>query len=380
VSEGSATPLVSLEGVTRRFGEVTAVDNLSLALVRGEFVTLLGPSGCGKTTALRLLAGFETADAGAIRFQGEEITRWTPQRRGFGMVFQNYALFPHLNVFENVAFGLRSRRHPGPEIPGRVEAALARVDLAGYADRAVQALSGGQQQRVALARALAIEPPLLLLDEPLSNLDQALRVRTRTEIRTLVRELGITAIFVTHDQEEAFDLSDRIAVMRAGRLRQVGPPEELYERPVDRFVAGFVGRVNELPVGVEEDAMVLPGGVRWPLPAGGAPGAGHAARSVPGRGDALLLLRPEALTLAGSRDSIRAGEPAPVSDTDALSGEVLDRRFAGAVVTWRVRVEALEAPLEITTPSTGGPAARPGDRVLVRPLHHGSGFLFGSKE
>jgi ABC-type Fe3+/spermidine/putrescine transport system ATPase subunit len=392
---GARAPLVALEGVTRRFGEVTAVDDLSLALTPGEFVTLLGPSGCGKTTALRLLAGFEQADKGTLRFRGDDITRWTPQRRGFGMVFQNYALFPHLNVFENVAFGLKSRKSPPPDLPARVDAALARVDLAGYAERAVQALSGGQQQRVALARALAIEPPLLLLDEPLSNLDQALRVRTRTEIRALVRELGMTALFVTHDQEEAFDLSDRIAVMQAGRLRQLGPPRELYEHPADRFVAGFVGRVNELRVGVEEDAMVLPGGVRWPLPTGLAAGGAGSGSQLPGRGEAALLLRPEMLVLtpagAGSRGgpaASAAGSESPSASTAAfppLPGEVVDRRFGGAVTTWRVRVAGADEPLEVTAASVAlGPAGSSGsapdpavgERVEVRPFRAGTGFLF----
>ncbi len=361
-----AGPLVALEGVTRRFGEVTAVDDLSLELEPGEFVTLLGPSGCGKTTALRLIAGFERADSGRIRFRGDDITPWTPQRRGFGMVFQNYALFPHLDVFENVAFGLRSRKNPPADLAARVEAALERVDLYGYGRRAVQALSGGQQQRVALARALAIEPPLLLLDEPLSNLDQALRVRTRTELRALVRELGITALFVTHDQEEAFDLSDRIAVMNEGRLRQLAAPEELYLRPADRFVAGFVGRVNELPVEVKGDATVLPGGVRWPLPAGGARGAGP--------GPAMLLLRPEQLVLAGGENGAAPGGLPP------LEGEVTDRRFGGAVTTWRVRVGGVDAPLEIVAPSEGAGGGThggaPGARVRVLPVRPGTGFLF----
>ncbi len=386
---GAGVPLAALDGVTRRFGEVTAVDALSLALEPGEFVTLLGPSGCGKTTALRLLAGFEQADGGRILFRGDDITGWTPQRRGFGMVFQNYALFPHLDVFENVAFGLRSRKAPATQIEGRVEAALARVDLAGYGRRAVQALSGGQQQRVALARALAIEPPLLLLDEPLSNLDQALRVRTRSEIRALVRELGITALFVTHDQEEAFALSDRIAVMNAGRLRQLGPPRELYDHPADRFVAGFVGRVNELPVGVEEDAVVLPGGVRWPLPAGATRGAGPAPAAGPqGRGAALLLLRPETIRIgaagAGNGEGRLRGTPLP--------GQVVDRRFGGAVTTWRVRVEGVAEPLEVIAPSVedaapdSAPDAAPaptqpriGDRVELFPRRPGVGYLFSAE-
>jgi ABC-type Fe3+/spermidine/putrescine transport system ATPase subunit len=232
---------------------------------------------------------------------------------------------------------------------------------------------------VALARALAIEPPLLLLDEPMSNLDQALRVRTRGEIRALVRELGITALFVTHDQEEAFDLSDRIAVMEAGRLRQLGTPRELYERPADRFVAGFVGRVNELPVQVEGDALVLPGGVRWPRPAGRNPSpkvgpADGAVRSPPTHGDALLLLRPE---------SLRFTEAATDGELSPLPGRVVDRRFGGAVTTWRVEVDGVPDDLEVTAPSDDPEAARHaavGERVGLVPLRPGAGFLFARPE
>jgi len=342
--------ILEVEGATRRFGEVTAVDDLSLELERGEFLTLLGPSGCGKTTALRLIAGFERPDRGTIRFDGSDVTGWSPQKRGFGMVFQSYALFPHLNVFENVAFGLKSRKRPGSEIRDRVRSALARVDLAGYGERAVQELSGGQQQRVALARALAIEPPLLLLDEPLSNLDQALRVRTRSELRALVRELGITAIFVTHDQEEAFALSDRIAVMREGRLRQVGTPRELYESPADRFVAGFVGRVNELPVTIEEEGIRLPGGVRWPPlrkePTSGSAGAAHA----PGEA-ALLLVRPEALRLEAEGTS------------GGLPGTVADRRFQGAFTLYRIDVT--DGSVEVVSDGVG-PAVGDGVSLVLR--------------
>jgi ABC-type Fe3+/spermidine/putrescine transport system ATPase subunit len=400
-------PVVALEGVTRRFGEVVAVDDLSLSLQPGEFVTLLGPSGCGKTTALRLLAGFERADGGRITFRGEEITGWSPQRRGFGMVFQSYALFPHLDVFENVAFGLRSRKRVPPDLDRRVEAALARVDLAGYARRAVQALSGGQQQRVALARALAIEPPLLLLDEPLSNLDQALRVRTRGELRALVRELGITALFVTHDQEEAFALSDRIAVMAQGRLRQFGTPRELYEAPVDRFVAGFVGRVNELPARLEgagDRARVA--GVSWPVRLAGA-----AARAGGGSaGSGYLLVRPEALAMVDpgvppastpERTGPRAGGPT----LPPLRARVVDRRFGGAVTTWSLVLEdaageagsreadrgenrPMDDPpgsnrLEVVAPSGAGsgtgPDPRPGEVVGLVPRHAGACLFFADE-
>jgi ABC-type Fe3+/spermidine/putrescine transport system ATPase subunit len=359
--------ILELDRVTRRFGSVTAVDHLSLAVGEGEFVTLLGPSGCGKTTALRLIAGFETPDEGRIRFRGDDVTRRSPQERGFGMVFQSYALFPHLNVFENVAFGLRSRGSPRELILERVRTSLSRVDLDGYEKRPVQALSGGQQQRVALARALAIEPPLLLLDEPLSNLDQALRVQTRTELRALVKALGITALFVTHDQEEAFDLSDRIAVMRKGRLHQIGTPRELYEEPANRFVAGFVGRANLLPVEIEGDgpagstSVRLPGGAVWTLPTTPGRGptpAGSEARPAPtghaGPGSgAVLLIRPEELRFLGDGDEVRDA---------ALEGIVRDRRFQGAITLYRVESGGME--LEVVH-SADGP--RSGERVRLAP-------------
>jgi ABC-type Fe3+/spermidine/putrescine transport system ATPase subunit len=314
-----ADVILRLDQLVKRFGAVTAVDHLTLDLRPGEFLTLLGPSGCGKTTALRMVAGFEQADGGRLLFQGEEVTGWSPQRRGFGMVFQNYALFPHLNVSENVAFGLQTRGRPRDEISRRVERALERVSLVGLGGRAVQALSGGQQQRVALARALAIEPPLLLLDEPFSNLDAALRERTRTELRLLVKELGISALFVTHDQEEAFDLSDRIAVMEGGQVRQVGTPEELYRSPKHRFVADFVGRTNAFAGAVEgvgtERVFRLRDGMRWPLPAG--------APSLMA-GPVELLIRPEDLSFT---------DPAA---PQALQGKILDRRFLGAYTRYFV--------------------------------------------
>ena len=338
MSDGEAAPVLRLTRVTRRFGEVTAVDELSLEVLPGEFVTLLGPSGCGKTTALRLIAGFEAPDAGTVHFRGQDITAWPPQRRGFGMVFQNYALFPHLNVFENVAFGLRARKVGDSEVRRRVLATLDVVDLAALAERPVQALSGGQQQRVAVARALAIEPPLLLLDEPLSNLDQALRVQTRNDLRRLVKELGITALFVTHDQEEAFDLSDRIAVMQAGHLRQLGSPEALYREPADRFVAGFVGRANVLEVERVDGGAKVAEGVVWPVATDGVADHSGSARARtphdPEKGPWVLLVRPEDLDLVAERDAV--DEPAGVR---MLSGRVRDRRFRGEAFVYRVELE-----------------------------------------
>jgi len=237
-------PFLSLKNLTKEFGSTRAVNDVSLEVSKGEFFGLLGPSGCGKTTTLRMIAGLESPTSGVIEFDGKDITNVPPERRGFGMVFQNYALFPHLNVYENVAFGLRARHKPKNEIDERVAGALELVQLPGYSKRRVDELSGGQQQRVAIARAIAIEPALLLFDEPLSNLDVSLREETRGELRELVTRLGLTAVYVTHDQEEAFALCDRISVMVGGKLMQSGQPRELYEQPSDISVARFLGRNN----------------------------------------------------------------------------------------------------------------------------------------
>jgi iron(III) transport system ATP-binding protein len=246
--------LLSIHSISKRFGTTLAVDDVSISVERGEFFGLLGASGCGKTTTLRIIAGLETPDSGAVEFKGRDITNLPAEHRGFGMVFQNYALFPHLNVFENVAFGLRARGryrtgsgsdrvNPG-EIKAKVNRALDLVQLPGFDTRRVDELSGGQQQRVAIARAITIEPALLLFDEPLSNLDVGLREETRRELRALVKRLNLTAVYVTHDQEEAFALCDRIAVMSEGRVLQTGPPRELYDRPANVAVAKFLGRNN----------------------------------------------------------------------------------------------------------------------------------------
>ncbi|HEY8497533.1 MAG TPA: ABC transporter ATP-binding protein [Limnochordales bacterium] len=246
--------------LTKRFGAVTAVDGVSLDIAQGEFVTLLGPSGCGKTTILRMIAGLETPDDGRIVVSGNDITFTPANRRGFGMVFQNYALFPHLTVMENVAFGLRARGESQATVEREVKRALELVRLAGFEHRKPSQLSGGQQQRVALARALAARPEILLLDEPLSNLDAQLREETRAEILRLQKDFGITAIYVTHDQAEAFALSDRIAVMNRGRVEQIGTPAEIYSRPANAFVARFLGSVNVLAgsvAGVEEGRALV---------------------------------------------------------------------------------------------------------------------------
>ena len=348
-------PFLVLDALTRRFGVTTAVDHLSLALARGEILALLGPSGSGKTTALRLLAGFESPDEGRVLVEGEDVTGTAPVARRFGMVFQHYALFPHLDVGQNVAFGLESLGVRGGELAARVAAALALVDLAGYERRRIGQLSGGQQQRVALARALAPEPRVLLLDEPLSNLDPALRERTRGEIRDLIHRTGITTVFVTHEQDEAFDLGDRVAVLRAGRLEQVGTPEALYAEPATSFVGGFVGRSTTVPVEVvglgPRGARVRLEQIEWDVPPAGR-------RPLPPPGPARLLIRPEALWLVPS---------AP----DTLAGTVETRRFTGATSAYGVRTPG-GALLEVY----GVPAAfAVGDPVSIVPSRRAGGGL-----
>ena len=351
----SDAEVLKLERVTKQFGDVLAVDDVSLEAAPGELITLLGPSGCGKTTTLRMIAGFETPSSGRIVVGGRDVTRLAPQRRGVGMVFQNYALFPHFDVFENVAFGLRVRKVARADLRDRVARALARVDLAGYEARRVQELSGGQQQRVALARALAPEPPILLLDEPLSNLDAALRERTRTELRDLLKRVAITSVFVTHDQEEAFAIADRVAVMDRGRLQQFGAPEALYRDPANEFVASFLGHTNWfaarlIAAGAGEAEVELEGaeGVRWParLAAGAPPpSAGSPVR---------VMLRPEQLR-------IHAASSAPAN---ALLAQTVQRRFAGALTYTTLRA----AGTELVVAEPGGITAHAGDRVAVAPV------------
>jgi iron(III) transport system ATP-binding protein len=295
--------IVGIRGVVKRFGTVTAVSAVDLTVADGELFTLLGPSGCGKTTLLRLLAGFYQPDEGTIRFGDRVVNGLPPYERRIGMVFQNYALWPHMTVAENVCYGLRLRRLPSEEIARRLHEGLRKVNLVGFEPRYPGQLSGGQQQRVALARALVLNPDILLLDEPLSNLDAKIRIQVRAEIRRLQQDLRITTIYVTHDQEEALSLSDRVAVMRDGHVLQVGPPRELYERPRTRFVADFVGTNNLVPGEVQGTDANGRGDllVRTAL----GPLRAIAGATVSGR--CVLAVRPEnvAVGAAGSGDGNR---------------------------------------------------------------------------
>ncbi|GAB4536166.1 MAG: ABC transporter ATP-binding protein [Anaerolineae bacterium] len=252
MSEAFSTASITLQNLSKYFDEVKAVDDVSLEVKAGSLVCLLGPSGCGKTTTLRMIAGFEEPTAGRVFIGDEDVTQVPPYARPTAMVFQSYALFPHMSVQDNIAYGLRARRLPKAEIEPRVREAIALMELQGHEKKSPPQLSGGQQQRVALARALVIRPKVLLFDEPLSNLDAQLRVRMRGEIRALQRQLGITSVYVTHDQEEAFSIADQVAIMNQGKLVQLGTPRELYRQPADRFVAEFVGVSNVVPVQVIE--------------------------------------------------------------------------------------------------------------------------------
>ncbi len=325
-----------LEHLTKRFDDHVAVEDLSLDVPHGSVLALLGPSGSGKTTTLRLIAGFEMPDAGRVVIGGEDVSSSGPADRRFGMVFQHYALFPHLTVGENVAFGLDRGMSPADR-RSRIVESLALVDLAGFEARAVSALSGGQQQRVAVARAVAPKPRVLLFDEPLSNLDPALRERTRRELRAAIDQIGVTTVFVTHEQEEAFALGDVIAVLREGRLEQVGASTELYEEPASEFVATFVGRASSLAGVVAEGGRVrVATGVEWP--------ASAPVALVPGQA-VTVTVRPEALV---------------PSEEVGLRGTVTERRYVGARAYFTLETELGAVEFEASVR-----AANVGDTVWV---------------
>lgn len=333
---------LSLDKLTRRFRDKLAVDALSLEIASGELVALMGASGSGKTTTLRMVAGYEPPDSGRVWLEGKDITARAPRVRGFGMVFQHYALFPHMTVGQNVAFGLEARGVSKAERSARAATALANVDLDGASPRAIQSLSGGEQQRVALARALVIEPPVLLLDEPLSNLDPNLRRSTRNELRATLRRLGLTALFVTHDQEDAFAVADRVALMENGRLLQVGAPEELHDNPVSRSVAEFIGRATFVPGDYDGKSVTVHVAGTATTLAARAPSTLGPERNV------LAVLRPDALAF--------------VKDGSGWAGVVTDRRFAGTQLVYRVRVDS-ETEVELQSTDRD---VREGDKVSVR--------------
>ena len=333
---------ITLRGLTKRFGAVAAVRGLDLEIQEGELLTLLGPSGCGKTTTLRLIAGLEVPDAGEVLFGGRAVTALPPERRNVGIVFQSYALFPHMTVWQNVAFGLEMRREPPRLIQERVGAILDRVQLHGLEHRYPHQLSGGQQQRVALARALVMNPAVLLLDEPLANLDARLREDMRFYIRQLQRDVGITTVYVTHDQAEAMVLADRIAIIRDGRLQQIGSPEEIYRRPSNAWVAEFIGLSNFIPgtVAGREDGRLVVRTVAGTFTCAGEAAAGS---------DVLICVRPEALHF----DEIHPNR---------LRGTVRERVYLGNLVDYRV-----EGPggLQLRVQADPSRAVAPGGTIAL---------------
>ena len=350
-----STADVRLDHITKRFHEVVAVDDLSLEIERGEFFSMLGPSGCGKTTTLRMIGGFEEASEGTIYLGDADVTGLPPFKRDVNTVFQNYALFPHLNVYENVAFGLRRKKTLDADIKSRVAAMLELVELPGYESRKPSQLSGGQQQRVALARALINHPRVLLLDEPLGALDLKLRKQMQLELKRIQTEVGITFIYVTHDQEEAMTMSDRIAVMRAGRIEQLGNPEELYERPRTSFVAGFLGVSNLL----EGEVAGRDGELVTVRMADGAllraPGDGVASS-----GPVRIGVRPEKLR-------VDAGAEAGASNgMNALTGTVLDSSYIGVSTQYLVQTEGHRLVVYAQNIDTAGAAELLADGQRVR--------------
>ena len=325
--------VITTQNLTKRFGGITAVDDVSFGLRENEFFALLGPSGCGKTTLLRLIAGFEQADGGSILLDGQDLTALRPNRRPINLMFQSYALFPHMTVEGNVAYGLEMERLPKAEIAARTTKVLAKVQLSDLARRKPQQLSGGQRQRVALARALVKRPRVLLLDEPLGALDKKLREEMQLELKRLQHEVGITFVVVTHDQEEALVMADRIAVLDSGRIAQIGTPRDLYEEPASRFVAGFIGAMNFFEGETRGDGLALAGHglLSATLPGGVAAGQ-----------PASLAVRPERLSVATAR---------PSDGTNALKGRVIDSAYHGTDLSLHVAVDGVARRVLIRLPS-----------------------------
>lgn len=357
MARGASLP-ITIREVTKAYGAFRALDRVDLDVRSGEFLTLLGPSGSGKTTLLMVLAGFTRPDQGSLLFGEREVIRLAPHKRDVGMVFQSYALFPHMDVAANIAFPLRLRRLPAAEIRRRVEEALETVKLGGYGDRRVDQLSGGQRQRVALARAIVFEPRILLMDEPLSALDKQLREHMQVELRQLHERLGMTTVYVTHDQREALTMSDRIAVIDGGRIRQLDTPRRLYEAPANRFVAEFIGESQFLPVVIDQGRCLVEGRPLL-LPEGQEP---------PGAGPLLLMLRPERLRLV---------EDAPTEALNLLRGRAAGAVYQGDSYVLHVELEGgarvslrgiSSADALAALPAEGAPVSlglRPQDTVLL---------------
>lgn len=340
---------IRLENLTRRYGTAPAVDNVSLHIGEGEFYSLLGPSGCGKSTTLRMVAGFVSPTSGRILIGGHDVTALPPEKRDIGIVFQNYAIFPHMSVAENIAFGLKLRKKPRQEIETAVRDALAQVGLTGFEDRYQRNLSGGQQQRVALARVLVTHPRILLLDEPLSALDKALREEMKFWIKNLQQRLGITTIYVTHDQDEALTMSDRIGVMRAGRVEQSGTPREIYEEPATLFVTTFIGQSNIIQTVLDghENGLAV-------ISLAGRRLTAKPAEAI-AKGSARLALRPE---------NILMGDEAERANLSVLPATVVSETYQGAMVRYRLRVGDQEIVAERQN-QTQLSRWQPGDTVNI---------------
>lgn len=332
--------LVSISDVHRAFGDVVALDGVSLDIHHNEFFALLGPSGCGKTTLLRILAGLEQPDSGTVTLDGDDLLTIPTHRRPINLMFQSYALFPHLTVEKNVGYGLAREKRPKDEIHERVAEVLATVGLSGLGKRRPSELSGGQRQRVALARAIVKRPRLLLLDEPLGALDRKIRAQMQLELKRLQHEVGITFVVVTHDQEEAMSMADRIAVMHLGQLEQLAPPVELYERPRSLFVADFIGSTNLLPGRVVQGAVELELGLTWTVP------VDEFAENAP----VTVSVRPEQLTIVDAHEG-------------QLAGEIVDVNFFGGVSHVAVRIDGRDDPIVVARP--GSTSHRAGERVGV---------------
>lgn len=335
---------LQLEQIAKHFGDFTALHQIDLQVEEGEFICFLGPSGCGKTTLLRAIAGLEPQSAGRMLQQGRDITHLPPEQRDFGIVFQSYALFPNLSVFDNIAYGLRNQRQPKARIQQRVQELLELIGLEAAVHQFPAQLSGGQQQRVALARALATEPSLLLLDEPLSALDACVRVHLRQQLKKLQRDLGVTTIMVTHDQEEALTLADRIVVMNQGRIEQIGTPQEIYQRPANAFVASFVGRMNLLTVEVISDRAIRLGEQQIDL---------SRAHGVPVGEQACLAIRPEAIQLQPPTDQVAYRLQARVNEVE----------FLGAFVRLHLVLTQHQAELQLDLPLGAGCTFQPQTRL-----------------